>query len=63
MDLGASQLTTVDDSHRAISAHQFAADRNHGGPSMEDLIAAVQQWLGEHPDHNRTVVEQLMDDA
>ena len=34
-----------------------------GGPSKDDLIAAVQQWLSEHPHHNRTVVEQLMDDA
>jgi len=23
----------------------------------------VQKWLAEHPDHNRTVVEQLMSDA
>ena len=47
MDLGVSQLTTVDDSHRIIPSHQFAADRSHGGPSKEDLIAAVQKWLDE----------------
>jgi hypothetical protein len=63
MDLGVSHLTTVADSHRAIPAHQLAADCRQGGPSKEDLLAAVQKWLDEHPDHNRTVVEQLMDDA
>jgi hypothetical protein len=34
-----------------------------GGPSKDDLLTAVQRWLDEHPDHNRTVVEQLMSDA
>ena len=32
MDLGVTELTTVDDSHRIISAHLFTADRSHGGP-------------------------------
>jgi len=36
---------------------------SEGGPSKEDLITAIQQWLDEHPDHNKTVVEQLMHDA
>ena len=34
-----------------------------GGPSKDDLLAAVHKWLTEHPDQNRTVVEQLMSDA
>ena len=36
---------------------------NKGVSSKDDLIAAVQKWLDEHTDHNRTVVEQLMNDA
>ena len=36
---------------------------NKGVSSKDDLIAAVQKWLDEHPDHNRMVVEQLMNDA
>ena len=27
------------------------------------MIAAVEKWLEEHPDHNKTVVEQLMSDV
>jgi hypothetical protein len=34
-----------------------------GGTTKDDLIAAIKKWLGEHSDANRTVVEQLMDDA
>jgi hypothetical protein len=65
LDLGVASLITVGDPpHRVIPAHKFIADRREGGPpSKEDLLAAVDQWLEEHPDHNRTVVEQLMDDA
>ena len=63
LDLGVEQLTTAGDSPRIIPAHRFEAAISAGGPSKDDLIAAVQRWLDEHPDHNRTVVEQLMDDA
>jgi transposase len=63
LDLGVSQLTTISDSRRAIPAHRFSAAVGDGGPSKDDLLAAVQRWLDEHPDHNRTVVEQLMSDA
>ena len=63
MDLGVEQLTTVDDSHRVVPSHRFEAKVSDGGPSKEDLISAIQQWLDDHPDYNRTVVEQLMDDA
>lgn len=63
LDLGVSELTTVDASHRVVPSHLFEAKRSEGGPSKDDLLAAVQKWLAEHPDHNRTVVEQLMSDA
>jgi hypothetical protein len=63
LDLGVTQLITVDDARRTVQAHQFALQRSQGGPSKDDLIAAVQQWLDEHPEHNRSVVEQLMSDA
>jgi hypothetical protein len=63
LDLGVAQLTTVGHSPRTIPSHRFTAALGAGGPSKDDLIAAVQLWLDEHPDHNRTVVEQLMDDA
>ena len=63
LDLGVEQLTTVCKSPHIIPAHLFAAEPSAGGPSKDDLIAAVQKWLSEHPNHNRTVVEQLMDDA
>jgi transposase len=63
MDLGVEQLITVDDSHRAVPSHRFEAKVSDGGPSKEDLISAIQKWLDDHPDYNRTVVEQLMDDA
>jgi hypothetical protein len=62
MDMGVYQLTTVDDSHQTVPSHLFTAHSSQGAPSKEDLIAAVKKWLDEHPDHNRTVVEQLMDD-
>jgi hypothetical protein len=63
LDLGVTQLATVGDSPRTVHAHQFALPRGEGGPSKDDLLAAVQRWLDEHPGHNRTVVEQLMSDA
>jgi transposase len=63
MDLGVTQLTTVGDSPRVVPAHRFEAAVSAGGPSKEDLLAAVQKWLDEHPNHNRTVVEQLLSDA
>ena len=60
LDLGVQQLTT---SHgTVVPSHRFEADIGAGGPSKDDLIAAVEKWLDEHPDHNRTVVEQLFDD-
>jgi len=63
MDLGVEQLTTVGASPRVVPTHRFEAAVGAGGPTKEDLLAAVKKWLDEHPDHNRTVVEQLMDDA
>jgi hypothetical protein len=63
MDLGEQELTTVGPSPRRVPAHLFEAKVSAGGPSKDDLLAAVQAWLDAHPDHNRTVVEQLMTDA
>jgi len=63
LDLGVEQLTTVGDRPRIVPAHRFEAGIGEGGPSKDDLLAAVQKWLDEHPDQNRTVVEQLMSDA
>ena len=63
MDLGVQELTTVGPSPRRVPAHLFEAKVSAGGPSKDDLLAAVQAWLDAHPDHNRTVVEQLMTDA
>jgi len=63
LDLGVSQLTTTGAHPRTVPAHRFEASIGEGGPSKDDLLAAVQKWLTEHPDHNRTVVEQLMSDA
>jgi hypothetical protein len=63
MDLGVEQLTTLGDAPRTVPAHLFEGTIGAGGPSKDDLIAALQKWLDDHPDHNRTVVEQLMDDA
>jgi len=63
IDMGVSSLTTIGESPRVVSAHLFAEAKGKGGPGKKDLIAAVHKWLEEHPDHNRTVVEQLMSDA
>jgi hypothetical protein len=63
LDLGVSQLTTTGAHPRTVPSHRFEASIGEGGPSKDDLLAAVQKWLAEHPDHNRTVVEQLMSDA
>ena len=62
LDLEVTQLTTVDASHRVVPAHLFEAKHSEGGPSKDDLLAAVRKFLEEHPDHNRTVIEQLMSD-
>jgi transposase len=61
LDMGVQQLITS--RGIVVPAHRFEADLSAGGPSKEDLIAAVKKWLEEHPDHNETVVEQLMKDA
>jgi len=61
IDLGVTQLTRTNG--KVVPSHGFEASISNGGPSKEDLIAAVQQWLEQHPDHNKTVVEQLMSDA
>ena len=63
LDLGVEQLTTVGDTPRTVPAHRFEAAVSAGGPSKDDLLTAVQKWLDEHPDQNRTVAEQLMSDA
>jgi transposase len=63
LDLGVEELTTIGKSPRVVPAHRFEASIGEGGPSKEDLLAAVKKWLDEHPDHNETVVEQLMKDA
>jgi transposase len=63
LDLGVEQLTTGGDRPRVIPAHRFEAAVGAGGPSKEDLLAAVHRWLEEHPDHNQNVVQQLMSDA
>jgi hypothetical protein len=63
MDLGVTELVTVDEKHRVVPAHLFEAAISAGGPSKEDLIAATKKWLEEHADANKTVVEQLMADA
>jgi transposase len=63
LDLGVTELHTANETPRTVLAHQFTLKRSEGGPSKDDLIAAVQKWLAEHPDHNRTVVEQLMSDG
>jgi hypothetical protein len=65
LDLGVPSLTTVPapgKPQNVIPAHKFAAAVGAGGPSKEDLIAAVSKWLDDHPDHNRSVTEQLMSD-
>jgi hypothetical protein len=63
MDLGVERLTTIGPHPRVVESHKFELKVGDGGCSKEDLIAAIDQWLTEHPNHNRTVVEQLMDDA
>ena len=61
IDLGVTQLTTVGINPRIITAERFATIELRSArvaPSKDDLLAAVQKFLDEHPDHNRTVVEQ-----
>lgn len=60
LDLGVQELTTARGT--VVPSHRFGADIGTGGPSKDDLIAAVEKWLAEHPDYNRTVIEQLFDD-
>jgi len=63
MDMGVMSITTVSEPKRIVEAHRYEAKKGDGGPGKDDLIAAIEQWLDEHPDHNQTVVEQLMNDA
>jgi transposase len=53
------------DGGRVIRSSKFSADARGiaGGPTLEQLKAAVKQHLKEHPDINTTVPQQLMDDA
>jgi hypothetical protein len=46
-----------------VPSHRFESKVSEGGPFKDDLILATTKWLDEHPDYNRTVVEQLFDDA
>ena len=62
LDLQVAQLITVDAAHRVVPAELFGAKLSEGGPSKADLLAAVRKFLEEHPEHNRTVIEQLMSD-
>lgn len=43
---------------REVLSHRFTTT----DCSKEDLIAAVKQWLNQHPGHNKTVPEQLLSD-
>ena len=61
LDLGVPSL--VNSCGGTIPSHLFTAAVSDGGPSKKDLIAASKRWLDERPDHNKTVVEQLMSDA
>jgi hypothetical protein len=61
LDLGVEELTTS--TGRSVPSHLFEAAVSAGGPTKDDLVAAVKKWLEEHPDNNKTVVEQLMSDA
>jgi transposase len=63
LDLGVTQLTTIGERPCIVPAHRFEAKIGEGGPSKDDLIAATTKWIDEHPDYNRTVIEQLFDDA
>jgi transposase len=62
IDLGVESLVRSRDGRR-VPSHLFDATVGQGGASKQDLVAAVKQWLSDHPDSNRTVVEQLLDDA
>lgn len=62
IDLGVEQLTTANGA-RVVPAHLFEASIDAGGATKEDLITATKKWLAEHSDCNRTVVEQLLQDA
>jgi transposase len=62
LDLGVPELITDSNPPRTIPAEKFAAKVSEGGPCKNDMVAAVRKWLDAHPDHNRTVVEQVMSD-
>ena len=61
--LEVEKLTTVRSAggSRVVPSYLFHSSIGEGGPSKEDLQAAVQKWLDAHPGHNRTIVEQIMD--
>lgn len=64
LDLGVTQLITVGETPtRTVPSHKFTASISDGGPTKEDLIASIQDWLDQHPDSNKNVVEQIMNDA
>lgn len=68
--LEVTELTTVPPAEasaagaaaRVIPAQLFHSKKGEGGPSKQDLQAALQKWISEHPEHNRTIVEKLLDD-
>jgi hypothetical protein len=61
MDLGVTELITA--TGKVVPSHLFESKLSEGGPLKDDLILATTKWLEDHPDYNRTVVEQLFDDA
>jgi Winged helix-turn helix len=61
MDLGVTELITA--CGNVVSSYRFESKVSEGGPLKDDLIAATQLWLDQHPGYNRTVIEQLFDDV
>ena len=58
---GVTSLMTIGASPHLVPAELFTASTGNGGCTKADLIAALQEWLEDHPGHNRSVVEQLFD--